>query len=95
MKGGQNRLKAYKSTTLIDASGEMNIPKELSTTMKVPGALTNRQGLIMYPMRHIIKLPRLTSIYRGASDARSIPAATEFCTKFTCRLLTETHKQIM
>jgi hypothetical protein len=39
-------IKTYKSTALIAARGEMNIPKEFNTVMKVPGALTNRQGLI-------------------------------------------------
>lgn len=68
----------YKSTALIAASGLINIPNEFKTVMNVPGAVTNRHGFIRYPTKHIIKDPRLTSIQRGASEARSMPAATEF-----------------
>jgi len=37
---------AYKSIVLMPARGETNMPKEESTVMKVPGALTNLQGCI-------------------------------------------------
>jgi hypothetical protein len=78
------------------ANGDTNIPNELSTVIKEPGVLTNRQGLMQYPTIHwrivrsdfssgigareltIMRAPRLTSIHRGAREARSIPAATEF-----------------
>ena len=59
----------------------LTMPKLLRTVIKVPGAFTNRQGLMTKPMRHMMRLPRVTSIHLGASAARSIPQETEFCTR--------------
>jgi hypothetical protein len=78
-----DQSKTHKSTALMAARGDTNIPNEFRTVMKVPGELTKRHGLITYPTTHMIKLPLLTSIHLGAIDARSMPAATEFWTRFT------------
>lgn len=86
----------YKSTAFIAAKGDTNIPKEFNTVINVPGAFTKRQGLMRYPTKHIMRLPRLTSIQRGAREARSIPAATEFWTRLTyVELVLETHTSVM
>ena len=56
-------------------SGEMKMPKEPTTVIKVLGELTRFQGHKAIAITAKTRDPRLALIISGARDAKSIPVA--------------------